>query len=130
MAEKDGLSDMEVEELRKEYNQIVEDMLSKRDQIMEDFGWETDSNNSSQSGRTGGITSITEETAGRLEGIANAQLDHIISIDGYMESIGGNLSIMVGSMAKIAENSEYLKKLEDIADSILSMSNTGIKIKN
>ena len=105
--------------------------MKERNQLMELFGWKLNENASAaQSGRSGTVTTVTEETAGRLEGIGNAQLDRIISIDTNMESMSDNLSAMSSSMATVAENSEYLKRLDDIADNIQNMSSTGVKIKN
>ena len=131
-ANEDGSIDMkEYESLQSEYNSIVEKGLKERNQLMELFGWKLNENASAaQSGRSGTVTTVTEETAGRLEGIGNAQLDRIISIDTNMESMSDNLSAMSSSMATVAENSEYLKRLDDIADNIQNMSSTGVKIKN
>lgn len=121
----------EYESLQSEYNSIVEKGLKERNQLMELFGWELNENaGAAQSGRSGAVTTVTEETAGRLEGIGNAQLDRIISIDTGMENMSDNLSAMSSSMATVAENSEYLKRLDDIADNIQNMSSTGVKIKN
>ena len=131
-ANEDGNIDMtEYESLQNEYNAIVENGLKERNKLMEMFGWETMAEASKvQSGRAGAVTTVTEETAGRLEGIGNAQLDKIISMDTRMENMSDNLSSMASSMATVAENSEYLKRLDDIADNIQNMSNTGVKIKN
>lgn len=131
-ANEDGSIDMkEYESLQSEYNSIVEKGLKERNQLMELFGWELNENaGAAQSGRSGAVTTVTEETAGRLEGIGNAQLDRIISIDTGMENMSDNLSAMSSSMATVAENSEYLKRLDDIADNIQNMSSTGVKIKN
>lgn len=131
LADKNGLDSTEADLLRQEYNSIIEDMLAKREEIMKDFGWETEQSKSeSQSGRAGAVTTITEETAGKLEGIANAQLDRVIGMDIKMESMSDNLSAMASSIATVAENSEYLKRLDDIADNIQNMNSTGVKIKN
>ena len=131
-ANEDGNIDMtEYESLQNEYNAIVENGLKERNKLMEMFGWETMAEASEvQSGRAGAVTTVTEETAGRLEGIGNAQLDKIISMDTRMENMSDNLSSMASSIATVAENSEYLKRLDDIADNIQNMSNTGVKIKN
>ena len=131
-ANEDGNIDMtEYESLQNEYNAIVENGLKERNKLMEMFGWETMAEASEvQSGRSGAVTTVTEETAGRLEGIGNAQLDKIISMDTRMENMSDNLSSMASSMATVAENSEYLKRLDDIADNIQNMSNIGVKIKN
>ena len=127
----DGINTEEYKALQDEYNAIVESALNERNKLMEIFGWEAEeAASSAQLGRAGTVTTITEETAGKLEGIGNSQLDKIISIDTRMESMSDNLTSMASSMAIVAENSEYLKRLEDIADNIQNMNSTGVKIKN
>ena len=131
-ANEDGNIDMkEYEDLQNEYNSIVENGLKERNKLMEMFGWETmeEAANVAQSGRAGAVTTITEETAGRLEGIGNAQLDRIIAMDDKMENMGDSLSAMASNIAIMTENSNYLKRLEDIADNIQNMNSTGVKIK-
>lgn len=126
----DGINTEEYDSLRKEYNAIVETALKERNELMKVFGWESESSASAaQSGRAGAVTTITEETAGRLEGIGNAQLDRIISMDDKMENMGDSLYAMASNIAIMTENSNYLRRLEDIADNIQNMNSTGVKIK-
>lgn len=126
----DGINTEEYESLRKEYDAIVEAALKERNELMKVFGWESEAAASAaQSGRAGAVTTITEETAGRLEGIGNAQLDRIIAMDDKMENMGDSLSAMASNIAIMTENSNYLKRLEDIADNIQNMNSTGVKIK-
>ena len=80
---------------------------------------------SSQSGRAGTVTSMTEETAGRLEGIGNATLDRVISID---NNLTRHLEGMATSLGKIAGNSEYLRHLETINENIAELRR-GVKLK-
>lgn len=80
---------------------------------------------SSQSGRAGTVTSMTEETAGRLEGVGNAALDRVISID---NNLTRHLEGMATSLGKIAGNSEYLKHLETINENIAELRR-GVKLK-
>ena len=80
---------------------------------------------SSQSGRAGPVTSMTEETAGRLEGIGNATLDRIINID---NNLTRHLEGMATSLGKIAGNSEYLRHLETINENIAELRR-GVKLK-
>lgn len=126
----DGINTEEYDSLRKEYDAIVEAALKERNELMKVFGWESEAAASAaQSGRAGAVTTITEETAGRLEGIGNAQLDRIIAMDVKMENMGDSLSAMASNIAIMTENSNYLKRLEDIADNIQNMNSTGVKIK-
>jgi hypothetical protein len=80
---------------------------------------------SSQSGRAGTVTSMTEETAGRLEGIGNVALDRIINID---NNLTRHLEGMATSLGKIAGNSEYLRHLETINENIAELRR-GVKLK-
>lgn len=114
----------EAQDLRDEYNDIVSELLKERDEYSKVFGW-TSSSSSSQSGRAGTVTSMTEETAGRLEGIGNATLDHVISID---NNLTRNLEGMATSLGKIAGNSEYLRHLETINGNIAELRR-GVKLK-
>lgn len=114
----------EAQDLRDEYNDIVSELLKERDEYSKVFGW-TSSSSSSQSGRAGTVTSMTEETAGRLEGIGNAILDHVISID---NNLTRNLEGMATSLGKIAGNSEYLRHLETINGNIAELRR-GVKLK-
>lgn len=119
-----GINTDEYKDLQEEWNKIVEDALAERDALKDIFGW-TSSSSSTQEGRAGTITSITEETAGRLEGIGNAMLDHVINIDNLISS---TLEMMATAISRIAENSEYLKHLETIDEGIADLRR-GVKMK-
>ena len=69
---------------------------------------------------------MTEETAGRLEGIGNAMLDHVVNIDNLISS---TLEMMATAISRIAENSEYLKLLETIDENIMDLRRSGVKMK-
>lgn len=120
-----GINTDEYKDLQEEWNKIVEDALAERDALKDIFGW-TSSSSSTQSGRAGTITSMTEETAGRLEGIGNAMLDHVVNIDNLISS---TLEMMATAISRIAENSEYLKLLETIDENIMDLRRSGVKMK-
>lgn len=119
-----GIDTGEYKDLQQEWNDIVKDALEERDSLKDIFGW-TSSSSSSQSGRAGTVTSMTEETAGRLEGIGNATLDRVISID---NNLTRHLEGMATSLGKIAGNSEYLRHLETINENIAELRR-GVKLK-
>lgn len=119
-----GINTDEYKDLQEEWNKIVEDALAERDALKDVFGWNS-SSSSTQEGRAGTITSMTEETAGRLEGIGNAMLDHVINIDNLISS---TLEMMATAISRIAENSEYLKHLETIDEGITDLRR-GVKMK-
>lgn len=73
-AESDNsLTSDEADKIRQEYNQIVNDMLTDRNQIMETMGWQAESSSQQQQASRGySITASQEsidETNGRLTGI-------------------------------------------------------------
>ena len=119
-----GINTDEYKDLQEEWNKIVEDALAERDALKDIFGW-TSSSSSTQEGRAGTITSMPEETAGRLEGTGNAMLDHVINIDNLISS---TLEMMATAISRIAENSEYLKHLETIDEGIMDLRR-GVKMK-
>lgn len=119
-----GIDTGEYKDLQQEWNDIVKDALDERDSLKDIFGW-TSSSSSSQSGRAGTVTSMTEETAGRMEGIGNATLDHVISID---NNLTRHLEGMATSLGKISGNSEYLRHLETINENIAELRR-GVKLK-
>ena len=119
-----GIDTGEYKDLQQDWNDIVKDALEERDSLKDIFGW-TSSSSSSQSGRAGTVTSMTEETAGRLEGIGNAALDRIINID---NNLTRHLEGMATSLGKIAGNSEYLRHLETINENIAELRR-GVKLK-
>lgn len=59
----------EAQNLRNEYQDIVNDMLEQREQIMKDFGWDSSSSSSEQTASSRGFgTEMTHEDAGELSG--------------------------------------------------------------
>ncbi len=68
-----SLTSDEADKIRQEYNQIVNDMLADRNQIMETMGWQAESSSQQQQASRGySITASQEsidETNGRLTGI-------------------------------------------------------------
>lgn len=118
----------EAEALRKEREAITEDMLKKRQELADAFGWGSDSS-SSQSGRAGATTTVTEETAGKIEGIATSIQIRIISMDDKMTDISQYAYDAIGILSTIAENTVFCKRLADIADVVEKIERDGVKIK-
>lgn len=88
-----------------------------------------DSSGSSQSGHAGAITTVTEETAGKLEGIGNSIQTHVISMDDKLTDISQCAYEAIGVLGKIAENTAYCKYLEQLADDSAYQRREGTKLK-
>ena len=129
---KDGLTQNEVESLRKQQQELADAMLAERDNMMKVFGWSSDNSaaSSSQFGRTGAVTTITEETGGKIEGSLNIVVDHLSGMDDKLTDISKNSYDAIGALNKIAENSEYLKRLDDVVDELEKQNRDGIKLKS
>lgn len=122
------LTEQEAEALRKEQEAITEDMLRKRQELADAFGWSS-SSSESQSGRAGAVTTVTEETAGKIEGIATSIQIRIISMDDKMTDISQYAYEAIGILNTIAENTAFCKYLEFIADGIDRLERDGVKMK-
>ena len=121
----------EIEDLRNMQSQLTDAMLAERDKMAAAFGWSADdgSSSSSQSGRAGAVTTITEETAGKIEGIATSIQIHVISMDDKMTDISQYAYEAIGILNTIAENTAFCKYLEGIADGMERMERDGVKMR-
>ena len=128
MADKDGLSSMEAEKLRGDYQKIIDEMLAQREQIMEDFGWEGSSgSSSSQSGRSGAFTTLTQEQGTKLEGLFTSLQDHASGMHKLLEELKQGRSADHDIFLQIAKNTAYCKVLQDIFDLLASKDRDGWK---
>lgn len=117
----------EASAIQEKYKDLVEAMTQARDNMSEAFGWESPSE--SQSARAGAVTTVTEETAGKIEGIATAIQIRIINMDENLTDISQYAYEAIGILNTIAENTAFCKYLEGIADGIDRMERDGVKMK-
>lgn len=122
------LTEQEAEALRKDQESITEEMLRKRQELADAFGWSS-SSSESQSGRAGAVTTITEETAGKIEGIATSIQIRVISMDDKMTDISQYAYEAIGILNTIAENTAFCKYLEAISDAVDRMERDGVKMR-
>lgn len=121
----------EVEELRRMQQELTDSMLAEREKMATAFGWsaEDGGTSSSQSGHAGAVTTITEETAGKIEGVATSVQIHVISMDDKLTDISQYAYEAIGILNIIAENTAFCKRLDDIADVMERMDRDGVKMK-
>lgn len=120
----------EVEELRRMQQELTDSMLAEREKMAAAFGWSAEDGgaSSSQSGHAGAITTITEETGGKIEGVVTSVQIHVISMDDKLTDISQYAYEAIGILNVIAENTAFCKCLEDIADAMERMDRDGIKM--
>lgn len=63
-----SLTSDEADKIRQEYNQIVNDMLADRNQIMETMGWQADEASTTQQASRGGFQTMSQDSADELNG--------------------------------------------------------------
>lgn len=123
---KDGIDTDEAEKLRKRQRELTDAMLADREKLTKAFGWSADGSSSSQSGRAGAVTTITEETGGKIEGILNVMTDHLIGMDDNIKDISKNSYESIGLLSKIAENTACLPAMAEVLE---RMDTNGTRVK-
>ena len=130
LAGEDGLSSVDAEKLRGDYQDIVNEMLKEREQLMKDFGWTSSADASSQSGRSGAFTTLTQEQGTKLEGLFTSVQDHLSGMHQLLDDlIQGRIADREIFM-QIAENTAYCRLLEDILDILERQDRDGMKLKD
>lgn len=103
------LSQTEYDALKESWDSIVSDALAERDAMKEIFGWQGDPA-SSQSGRSGAFTTMTQEQGTLLEELAKSRKeDHDL-------------------LVSIVENTAYCRYLESINEIMEYFRNNGIEV--
>lgn len=76
----------EAEQLRNDYQDIVDDMLAEREQIMKEFGWNSSSSSSGQQSASGkGFETMSQDSADELNGRFTAMYESNLRIEGATE---------------------------------------------
>ncbi|MCJ2381814.1 tape measure protein [Parabacteroides sp. AGMB00274] len=131
----------EAQNLRNEYQDIVNDMLEQREQIMKDFGWDSSSSSSEQTASSRGFgTEMTHEDAGELSGRFTALYDvglQILQNITFLQSIGVSAeccntvlqeikNLMVSSNGYLEDISGFTKKMFELLGKKLDDINNNI----
>lgn len=131
----------EAQNLRNEYQDIVNDMLEQREQIMKDFGWDSSSSSSEQTVSSRGFgTEMTHEDAGELSGRFTALYDvglQILQNITFLQSIGVSAeccntvlqeikNLMVSSNGYLEDISGFTKKMFELLGKKLDDINNNI----
>lgn len=126
-AQSDGrITEQEAERLRDEYRQIVQDLTRQRDEMADAFGWETEEGGSSQKPSSGALTTMSQDSINRFEGIGRAMQTHLAGIDKAVADIRDSMAVSGETLATIATHTAYLVQIYDLLE---TMNNNGIKIQ-
>lgn len=121
------LSQTEYDALKDSWNSIVSDALAERDAMKEIFGWQGDPA-SSQSGRSGAFTTMTQEQGTLLEGLFTSLQDHASGMHKLLEELAKSRKEDHDLLVSIAENTAYCRYLESINEIMEYFRNNGIEV--
>lgn len=121
------LSQTEYDALKDSWNSIVSDALAERDAMKEIFGWQGDPA-SSQSGRSGASTTMTQEQGTLLEGLFTSLQDHASGMHKLLEELAKSRKEDHDLLVSIAENTAYCRYLESINEIMEYFRNNGIEV--
>lgn len=113
----------EAQNLRNEYQDIVNDMLEQREQIMKDFGWDSSSSSPEQTASSRGFgTEMTHEDAGELSGRFTAlqMTGEEIKIQNQQQTIA--ITELRGSITALTTQTQSMHDIADETRTILANS--------
>lgn len=119
----------QMQQMKAEYDDAINDAKRQVD-ALRDAGIVKavdDSSSSSQTGKSGSFTTLTQDQGTKLEGLFTNNLRHLSSIDAQLPGMAQQMTLAEGHLARIAANSEYLRKLDDIAQDIQKIRRDGVK---
>lgn len=126
-AESDNrITDKEAEQLRNEYMQIVQDLMKQRDEMADAFGWESETSGSSQSPTTGALTTMSQDSISRFEGIGRSMQTHLINIDKSVADLRASNQLSNETLATIATHTAHIVLIHELME---DMKVNGIKVQ-
>ena len=126
---KDGLTEEEADALNKEYLDIYNQAVAERNELTSTMGIDDDIR-ASQSGKPGSFNAMNQEQGTKLEGLFVSGQMHWASIDEHVEDVSENMSVAVGHLRKIEENTGSCRDtLGSILTAINKIKSDGLKVK-
>ena len=123
-AESEGqITDKEAEQLRYEYQQIIQDLMKQRDEMAQDFGW---ANTTDQSPSSGTLTTMSQDSIAAFEGIGRNMQTHLANMDRYVQELRETQRLDSETLATIASHTSYIVLIYDLME---DMKLNGIKMQ-
>lgn len=127
------MSEDEIETLRSQYQDIVNDALADRDALVKALGLEGASSSgtgTTQTGKAGAFTAMSQEQGTKLEGLFTSGQMHWANIDNSTEDISAKMNIASERLRRIEENTGDCKEsLSAIKEDIKKIIRDGLKMK-
>ena len=116
-----GLTPEEADDLRSEYQDIINGMLSDRNKLMEGFGWSS-SEKEQQSASKGGFDTMTQDQATELSGRFTAVAESNYRIEDAVNWQTAAITEMRGFVSDLSTNTQGIYNIADETRSILANS--------
>ena len=124
-ADKDYLSDW-----RERFEQAMQEAGERLDAMADASGIDLDSGGTSQSGKSGAFTSMSQEQAGKLEGLFVSGQMHWSSMDDKLTDVTRQMDEAGDHLRQIATNTgSSAQSLVEIKEDIKKMIRDGLKVK-
>ena len=116
------------EELRKQWQDIVDSASQQWNAWRDMMGWETDSTStgSSQAPQSGALTTMSQDSISTFEGIGRSLQTHLISLDKVTQELRDQNRADSESLLQIVNNTSYLLPIYELME---KMDRDGIKIQ-
>lgn len=125
------LSEREADELRRKYQVIFSAAQAEKDALFDAAGITEDSGSTTQSGKSGSFSAMSQDQGTKLEGMFTSGLNHWVSIDEKTEDVAGRMASAEGHLAKIAENTgKSAGFLGEIKEDIKRIIRDGLRMKS
>lgn len=125
------LSKDEADTLRGRYSDIFERARTKKEEMFDTAGITEEGKSTTQTGRAGGFSAMSQDQGTKLEGMFTSGLNHWVSIDEKTEDVAGRMASAEGHLAKIAENTgKSAGFLSEIKEDIKRIIRDGLRMKS
>lgn len=117
----DGLTSDEAQKLRNMQQQLTNSLLSERDKLMQDFGWETESDSTREASQKTGITA-SQDSVDKIDGMVTTMMGHTYSINEGVARMSTGIDTIVAHTVNLS----YLTNIDKTMQSILSMRDASL----
>lgn len=125
------LSEREADELRRKYQDIFSAAQAEKDALFDAAGITEEDKSTTQSGKSGSFSAMSQDQGTKLEGLFTSALNHWVSIDEKTEDVAGHMASAEGHLAKIAENTgKSAGFLGEIKEDIKRIIRDGLRMKS
>ena len=126
----DGISEEEKARIEAMNSAIADKAESWREAMTDSGMIDPGSYGTSQSGRAGAYTAMSQEQGTKLEGLWTTSAMHLSSMDEKMQDVSAQMGTAVDSLRRIEENTgNSAKHLSEIKDDIKKIIRDGLKMK-